>query len=71
VKVREADPERWMVINHNKFDGKPEDHFQNTSIHLSFTDNEISLITEPGSRHIIDRAVVLVETLISAYDRSS
>jgi hypothetical protein len=71
VKVREADPERWMAINHNKFNGEPENHFENTSIHLSFTDYEISLITENWSRHIIDRAVVLVETLVSVYDGSS
>jgi hypothetical protein len=68
VKVREADAEKWMAINHNKFDGKPEDHFEQTSIHLSFTEYEIPLVTEGSQRHIIDRAVVLVETLISIYD---
>jgi len=40
-------------------------------MHLSFTDYEISLPTEDNPRHIIDRAVVLVETLISVYDRGT
>lgn len=68
VKIREADPEKWMSINHSPFDGKLENHFKQTSIHLSFTEYAIPLITEDNPRHIIDRAVVLVETLISVYD---
>jgi hypothetical protein len=68
VKIREADPEKWMAINHNPFNGKLEDHFQTTSIHLSFTEYEIPLVTEEKSQHLIDRGVVLVETLISVYD---
>lgn len=69
VKTRQADPEKWMAINHNRFDGTAENYFQQTSIHLSFTDYEIPLITEESPQHIIDRAVVLVETLLSVYDR--
>jgi hypothetical protein len=68
VKNRQPDPEKWMEINHNAFNGMFEDHFQHTSIHLSFTRYEISLITEDNPRHIIDRAVALVETLVSVYD---
>jgi hypothetical protein len=68
VKHRRPDPEKWMEINHNVFDGIFEDHFQQTSLHLSFTQYEISLITEDNPRHIIDRAVKLVETLVSVYD---
>jgi len=59
---------KWMAINHNEFDGKPVDHFEHTSIHLSFTEYEIQLVTEGSQRHIIDRPVVLVETLISIHD---
>ncbi|KAE8451361.1 hypothetical protein EG329_003990 [Mollisiaceae sp. DMI_Dod_QoI] len=68
VKIRQADPEKWMAINHHPFNGKLENHFTHTSVHLSFTDYEISLITENNSRHIIDRAAFLVETLVSLYD---
>jgi hypothetical protein len=68
VKIREADAEKWVAINHNEFDGKPVDHFEHTSIHLSFTEYEIPLVTEGSQRHIIDRPVVLVETLISIHD---
>jgi hypothetical protein len=68
VKIREPDPEKWMAINHDVFDGNLEDHFQQTSIHLSFTEYEIPLITEDNPRHIIDRAVLLVETLISVFE---
>lgn len=67
-KLREADPTKWMAINHNKFDGLAEDHFERTSLHLSFTDYEVPLVTEEQNRHMIDCAVVLVETLISIYD---
>ena len=68
VKLRPKDPEKWMFISHRKFDGHPENHFKKTSLHLSFTDYAIPLITEENSRHIIDRTVFLVETLISVYD---
>lgn len=71
VKTRRSDPEKWMAINHNRFDGAAENYFQQTSIHLSFTDYEIPLIAEESPRHIIDRAVVLVETLLSVYDRGA
>ena len=36
-------------------------HFQQTSVHLSFTQYEIPLITEDNPRHITDGAVVLFE----------
>jgi len=71
VKTRESDPEKWMAINHNIFDGNSEDHFQQSSIHLSFTEYEVPIMTESYSSHIIDRPVVLVESLISVFDGSS
>ncbi|PQE07534.1 hypothetical protein CJF30_00007275 [Rutstroemia sp. NJR-2017a BBW] len=68
VKVSESGPEKWMSINHNVFDGSLENHFSRTSVHLSFTEYEVPLVTDGDSRHIIDRDVVLVEALISVYD---
>lgn len=68
VKIREPDLEKWRVISHSTFDGSLEDHFQRTSIYLSSTNYEMPVITEDSPRHIIDHAVVLVETLISVFD---
>ncbi|PQE09762.1 hypothetical protein CJF32_00011256 [Rutstroemia sp. NJR-2017a WRK4] len=68
VKVREFDPEKWMSINHNVFDGSLENHFGRTSVHLSFTEYEIPLVTNGDSRHTIDRDIILVEALLSVYD---
>ncbi|KAH8684202.1 hypothetical protein BGZ60DRAFT_161886 [Tricladium varicosporioides] len=67
VNMRKADTGKWMHIDHYPFDGKMEDYFQQTSIHLSFTNYEMPLISE-SHRHIIDRAAMLVETLVSVYD---
>jgi hypothetical protein len=71
VKQRDADPEKWMQINHHPFDGKQENHFKQTSVHLSFTDYVIPLISEDNPHHIIDKSVVLIETLISVYDKGT
>jgi hypothetical protein len=71
VKQRDADPEKWMQINHHPFDGKQENHFKQTSVHLSFTEYEIPLIAEDNPHHIIDKSAILVETLISVYDRGT
>ncbi|KAH8766304.1 hypothetical protein F5882DRAFT_474294, partial [Hyaloscypha sp. PMI_1271] len=69
VKMREPDPEKWLTINHDPFDGKLENYFTRTSIHLNHTDFEIALITEDNPRHnIIDQAAILVETCTSVYD---
>jgi hypothetical protein len=71
VKQRDADPEKWMQINHYPFDGKQETHFKQTSVHLSFTEYVIPLIAEDNPHHIIDKSAVLVETLISVYDKGT
>ncbi|KAG4430288.1 hypothetical protein IFR05_014235 [Cadophora sp. M221] len=71
VKIRENNPEKWMTINHRDFDGQPENHFSQTSLHLSFTNYEIPLVTEDTDRHTIDRAVICVETLISIFEKGT
>ena len=69
VRIREADPGKWLSINHHVFDGKFEDHFQTTSVHLSLTAYEFPLASEvENSRHAIDRSIMLVESLLSVYD---
>jgi hypothetical protein len=68
-KTRGLEMDNWMQINHRKFDGKAEDNFQHTTIHLSFTDYEMPLKVQRKDRHTIDRPARLVETLLSVHDR--
>jgi hypothetical protein len=69
--VREPYDDRWTQINYTKLDGKVEDSFQHTSIHLSFTSYEMPLSMDSGSGRTIDRPAALLETLVSVYDRGS
>lgn len=59
--------ESWLLVQHAAYDGKLEDCFHNTSLHLSFTTYEIPLAT--GKHGGVDAEVMLVESLISVYDR--
>ncbi|MCJ1385801.1 hypothetical protein MMC17_008925 [Xylographa soralifera] len=66
-RVRPMNLEQWEHINHECFTNQTDDCFSSTSLHLSFTDYELPLsIGEHGS---IDRDVVIIETVISVYDR--
>lgn len=69
--IREPKDDNWTQINHLNFDGKLEDSFQHTSIHLSFTGYEMPLSIDSGGGHTIDRPACLLETLVSVYDRGS
>ncbi|KAI4862401.1 hypothetical protein F4820DRAFT_450971 [Hypoxylon rubiginosum] len=42
-KAASVDDTLWKVVNPNQFDGRPENHFGSTSMHLSFTQWERSL----------------------------
>lgn len=70
VKLREANPENWKFIDHKPFDGKLNNYFNSTSVHLSFTEYEIPIVPPASSRHVIDRDMVLLETLLSIHDKS-
>lgn len=37
-KVKPLEYDSWNLVNHADFDGKMHDSFQNTTLHLSFTD---------------------------------
>jgi len=65
--LRESDPTSWRLINHNPFDGRFENSFSGTSLHLSFTDYEMPL--DVGMRGLRDTQAVLLESLVSANDR--
>ena len=64
--IREADRGSWRPVNHYAFDGKVEDSFQATSLHVSFTDYEIPLSVSVGA---VDAEATMLETLVSVYDR--
>ncbi|KAL8993597.1 MAG: hypothetical protein Q9169_006222, partial [Polycauliona sp. 2 TL-2023] len=67
-KIRKLPAGTWAQLNYRAFDGKQEDSFSHTSIHLSFTAYEMPLRTGLTDQHIIDRPAQFVETLVSAYD---
>lgn len=59
----------WLLVQHAAYDGKLEDCFHNTSLHLSFTTYELPLAT--GRHGGVDAEVTLVESLVSVYDRGN
>jgi hypothetical protein len=68
-KTRTLNNENWTLINHSPFEGKLEDCFQQTTIHLGFTQYDMPLSDGLQGHHIIDRTASLVETLVSVHDR--
>jgi hypothetical protein len=68
-KCRARDDESWCHVNHLPFEGKLENCFQQTTIHLSFTAYELPLSDGSHGQHIIDRPASLVETVVSVHDR--
>ena len=67
--LRDPDLETWKLINHVEFDGKFEDHFASTSLHLSLTGYERALnVSEHGGR---DNEASYVEAALSAHDRGT
>ncbi|KAI4257517.1 MAG: hypothetical protein L6R42_005604 [Xanthoria sp. 1 TBL-2021] len=67
-KIHKLPPGTWNQLNFLRFDGKLENSFMRTSIHLSLTDYEMPLPDQLTDEHIIDRPVKLVETLVSVFD---
>ena len=66
--VREADFASWKSVSYSDFDGKLENNFLHTSMHLSLTGDEQPLnIGQTGYR---DKEVFLIECVIRVYDRS-
>jgi hypothetical protein len=65
--LRALDYKDWSVVNHNTFDGNCYDCFQNTTLHLSFTDFNMPI--DVGTRGIRDTEVILIESVVSLHDR--
>jgi hypothetical protein len=68
-KIRKLSNESWRHINHAQFDGRIEDCFQQTTIHLGFTAYNLPLRDDSQEDNIIDRPASLVETIVSVHDR--
>jgi hypothetical protein len=68
TRIREVSVGTWQMIHHNKFDGKLEDSFQNTSLHLSFTNytQPINIGRPLGAQ---DNDIFFLESLVSVHDR--
>lgn len=65
-RIVAKDPNSWRLINHHRFNGETVDSFTDTSLHLSFTEYEVPLSVPIGA---IDAHAVMLESLISVYDR--
>ena len=66
-RTRKLESDTWESINHAPFDGKIEDSFRNTSLHLSFTQYTMPLNTGDSGGQDIE--AFYLESLISVYDR--
>lgn len=65
--IREIDPKKWRIANYAHFDGKPENCFPGTSIHLSFTSYHVP-IYESRARGDHDTQISMLEVVTSVYD---
>jgi hypothetical protein len=65
--VRELDPSRWRVSSNGIFDGRAEDCFGGTSLHLSFTDYHVPMF-QRDSRGQRDSQLTILECVISIRD---
>ncbi|KAI3533987.1 hypothetical protein CSPX01_12338 [Colletotrichum filicis] len=68
--VSEVSESSWKVINQNIFNGRPENAFGSTSMHLSFTNWERSL-EEPMSGGLQDTQVMKMESVVSIREAGS
>lgn len=66
-RTKKLDLESYQVINHGPYDGKLENSFQNTTLHLGFSGYEFPL--DVGDRGGRNREAFFLETLISVHDR--
>jgi len=56
----------WRVVNHNSFNGKIEDSFQSTSLHLRFTDYILPI--DIGTHGVRDLEIYFLESVVSVHD---
>ncbi|KAE8450728.1 hypothetical protein EG329_005641 [Mollisiaceae sp. DMI_Dod_QoI] len=66
-KMRVLPHDSWQCVNHNQFDGVRENCFPDTTLHLTFSDWEMSIDT--GNRGGRDSEVFFLEAPIALHDR--
>ena len=66
-RTRKLEQNTWELVNHAPFDGRTEDSFRNTSLHLSFT--QYTMPVDTGDYGGQDVETFFLESLISVYDR--
>ena len=59
---------RYDLVEHAVYDGKRENNFKGTSLHLSFTDWTLPLEVKGAEGRTIDQEAYLVESVISVLD---
>ena len=59
---------QYNLVEHAAYDGKREDNFRGTSLHLSFTDWTLPLEVKGAEGRAIDQEAWLVESVISVLD---
>lgn len=58
----------YNLVEHAAYDGKREDNFKGTSLHLSFTDWTLPLEVKGVEGRTIDQEACIVESVISVLD---
>lgn len=66
-RLRKAELDDFRLVTHAHFDGRLEDSFKATSLHLRFTEFEMAF--NVGERGAIDKDLCLVETLVQVFER--
>jgi hypothetical protein len=66
-KVKITGEDIWTQINHNNFDGKLDNCFQYTSMHLSFTRYKLPASVASHGDQAVEAN--FIETLVSVFDR--
>jgi hypothetical protein len=66
-RMSKLDHDTWNHVNHDGFDGKVEDCFQHTTLHLSFTDWEMPI--DVGAQGARDREVFFLEAPVSIHHK--
>ena len=66
-KLPVENPESWRLINHASFDGKLENCFANTSLHLGFSGYEFALADDSHGGRFTE--AFIIEAVVSVHDR--
>ncbi|KAI1624766.1 hypothetical protein EDD37DRAFT_649107 [Exophiala viscosa] len=67
--ISQPNPDSWRVIEREEYGGQLEDCFSRTSLHLSFTNWSVPVSTGAAGRGRRSAEALLVETLVSVFDR--